>query len=67
MSPDELVPRGQAIQKSSQTPNPASLLAPRESGPASNSQLAELLRDLIGHSIQFLITLAVGLIEERLL
>ena len=46
---------------------PASLNAPIEPGTTTNGQPAELFRDLICHSIEFLMTLAVGLIEERLL
>ena len=35
--------------------------------PATNRQLAELRRDLIGHSVQFSMTFPVRLIEQLLL
>ena len=42
----------------------ASLITLFEPGAATNGLLAELLRDLIRDSIQFLMTLTVRLIEE---
>ena len=46
--------------------NPPPLLIARiEPGATTDCQLAELLGDLIRHSVQFLMTLTVRLIEER--
>ena len=49
------------------TPRCGSFVALLDPRTATNGQLAEFLRDLIRHSIKFLLTRLVGLIEECLL